>query len=95
MYTVDDAGVTPPVVISQRMPSMTPELMRVTKALNTGAVIEVVIDEKGDVLEANVRKSLNASFDNLIVGAARRWKYRPAMKDGVPVRYIKTLVLVP
>jgi TonB family protein len=95
VYTLEDVGVTPPGVVSQRMPSMTPELVRVVKAMNTSAVLDVLIDEKGDVMDAIVRKSLNASFDNLIVGAARRWKYRPAMKDGVAVRYTKTIVLVP
>ena len=95
VYTVDEVGVTPPVVLNQRMPSMTPELMKVIKAMNASAVIDVSIDERGDVLDAIVRKSLNSNFDNLIVGAARHWKYRPAMKDGVPVRYSKTIVLVP
>ena len=95
VYTVDEVGVTPPVVLSQRMPSMTPELVKVVKAMNASAIIDVVIDERGDVLDAIVRKSLNSSFDNLMVGAARRWKYRPAVKDGVPVRYSKTIVLVP
>jgi TonB-like protein len=95
VYTVDDVGVTPPAVISQRMPAMTIDLVRITKAMNASAILDVVIDERGDVLEATIRKSVNTSFDNLIVGAARRWKYRPAVKDGVPVRYIKTLVLVP
>jgi len=50
---------------------------------------------KGDVMDAIVRKSLNASFDNLMAGAARRWKYQPAVKDGVAVRYTKTVVLIP
>ena len=95
VYTVDEVGVTPPVIVNQRMPSMTPELVKVVKAINTSAVIDVVIDERGDVLDAIVRKSLNSNFDNLIVGAARHWKYRPAMKDGAPVRYSKTIVLVP
>ena len=95
VYTVDDVGVTPPVVVNQRMPAMTTDLVRITKAMNTSAVIEVVIDERGDVVEVTVIKSVNASFDNIVAGAARRWKYRPATKDGVPVRYIKTLVLVP
>lgn len=95
VYTVDDAGVVPPVAINQRMPAMTTDLVRITKAMNTSAVLEVVIDEKGDVVDANVIKSVNASFDNIVVGAARRWKYRPALKDGVAVRYVKTLILVP
>jgi TonB family protein len=95
VYTVDDVGVTPPVVISQRMPAMTTDLVKITKAMKTSAVLEVVIDEKGNVVDANVIKSVNASFDSIVAAAARRWKYRPAVKDGVPVRYVKTLVIVP
>jgi TonB family protein len=95
VYTVDDVGVVPPAVINQRMPAMTPDLVRITKAMNTSAVVEIVIDEKGDVVDATIIKSVNTSFDNIVVGAARRWKYRPALKDGVAVRYVKTLILVP
>jgi TonB family protein len=95
VYTVDDVGVRPPVVVNQRMPSLTPEMLRVIKAMNTSAILDVQIDERGDVVDAIVRKSLNSSFDNLMVGAARRWKYQPAMKDGAAVRYTKTVVLVP
>jgi TonB family protein len=95
VYTVDDVGVVPPTVINQRMPAMTPDLVRITKAMNTSAVVEIVIDEKGDVVDATIIKSVNASFDNIVIGAARRWKYRPALKDGVAVRYVKTLILVP
>ena len=95
VYTVDDVGVVPPAVINQRMPAMTPDLVRITKAMNTSAVVEIVIDEKGDVVDATIIKSVNTSFDNIVIGAARRWKYRPALKDGVAVRYVKTLILVP
>jgi TonB family protein len=95
VYTVDDVGVVPPTVINQRMPAMTPDLVRITKAMNTSAVVEVVIDEKGDVVDATIIKSVNTSFDNIVIAAARRWKYRPALKDGVAVRYVKTLILVP
>ena len=95
VYTMDDVGVVPPAVINQRIPAMTTDLVRITKAMNTSAVLEVVIDERGDVVDAKVIKSVNASFDTIVVGAARRWKYRPAMKDGVPVRYVKTIILVP
>jgi TonB family protein len=95
VYTVDDVGVVPPAVVNQRIPAMTPDLVRITKAMNTSAVVEIVIDEKGDVVDATIIKSVNTSFDNIVIGAARRWKYRPALKDGVAVRYVKTLILVP
>ena len=95
VYTVDDVGIVPPTVINQRMPAMTPDLVRITKAMNTSAVVEIVIDEKGDVVDATIIKSVNTSFDSIVITAARRWKYRPALKDGVAVRYVKTLILVP
>ena len=74
---------------------MTPEMQMITKALKTSGMLDVVIDETGRVVDASVRQSLNSSFDVLMIRTARQWKYRPAMKDGVAVRYLKTLVLVP
>jgi hypothetical protein len=95
VYNVGDEGVSPPVALDQRMPAMTIELVRIVKALKTSMLLDVVIDEKGDVVDSIVRRSMNASFDDVIIRASRRWKYRPAMRDGVPVRYVKTVVLVP
>jgi TonB family protein len=70
-------------------------MKQITKALRSSGMIDVVIDEAGNVVDATIRQSLNSAFDTLVVRSARRWKYQPAMKDGVPVRYVKTLVLVP
>jgi Gram-negative bacterial TonB protein C-terminal len=95
VYSVDDDGVTPPVTIEQRMPAMTPEMQMITRALKTSGILDVIIDETGRVVDATIRQSLNNSFDTLIVRTSRNWKYRPAMKDGVAVRYLKTLVLMP
>ena len=95
IYSVEDGGVAPPVVVEQRMPAMSVELQTVTKASKSNGVIDIVIDETGRVVDAVISQSLNSSFDILMVRSARTWKYRPAMKDGTPVRYRKTLILVP
>jgi hypothetical protein len=95
IYSVEDEGVAPPVVVEQRMPAMSVELQAITKASKTTGTIDVVIDEGGRVVDATIRQSLNSSFDILMVRSARTWKYRPAIKDGTPVRYRKTLILVP
>jgi hypothetical protein len=42
-----------------------------------------------------MRQSLNSTLDRMVVKTARSWKYRPAMKDGTPVKYLKTMVVVP
>ena len=71
------------------------EMTLMVKALHTTGVLDIVIDETGRVVDATIRRSVNVGFDNVVLRSARRWKYRPAMKDGVPVRYLKTLALVP
>jgi hypothetical protein len=95
IYSVTDEGVTPPVAIEQRMPTMMPEMQTILKAMKSSGRLDIVIDEGGRVVNATMRQSLNPSFDTLIARSARDWKYRPAMKDGAAVRYLKTLVLVP
>jgi hypothetical protein len=95
LYSADDEGVFPPVALDQRMPSMTTEMRVIMKAQHITGVVDVVIDETGRVVDTRIRQSLNSSFDILLARTARHWKYRPAMKDGIAVRYVKTLVLVP
>ncbi|HEY5619824.1 MAG TPA: hypothetical protein VIK60_17920 [Vicinamibacterales bacterium] len=52
-------------------------------------ILEVVIDENGDVIAATLRKSFHSSYDAQLVRAAMSWKYRPARKSGTPVRFLK------
>ena len=53
----------------------------------------MVIDEHGSVQDVSVRQSVNAAYDSLVVAAARTWKYRPATRNGVPVRFVKSVVV--
>jgi Gram-negative bacterial TonB protein C-terminal len=95
VYSVADEGISPPVTIDQRMPSIPTQLQMVARSLKTNGMIDIVIDETGRVVEATMRQSLNSTFDTLVVRTARSWKYRPAMKDGTPVKYLKTMIVVP
>ena len=94
-YTIDDEGVTPPLTIQQRMPSMPPQLQTIARAVHARGLLDVVIDETGRVADARIRQSLNAAFDSQVVRSARDWRYQPAVKDGLPVRFVKTILLVP
>ena len=59
----------------------------------TGVVTLVFdVDEKGDVQEAKVQKSTNPQFEQPALDAIAKWKFKPARKDGVPVR---TKVAIP
>ena len=52
-------------------------------------VLEIVIDENGDVVSATLRKSFHPAYDSQLIKAAMSWKYRPARKSGMPVRFLK------
>jgi TonB family protein len=94
VYTSGDAGVTPPVAVRQVMPAVPVDLVRILK---TGSgrrgALDIVIDERGTVQDAVMRESMNAMYDDILVTAARRWKFQPAMKDGVPVPFRKTILI--
>ena len=94
-YTIVDEGVTPPVTIDQRMPAMPVQLLSIVRATHGRGMLDVLIDETGRVVDVTLRQTLNPAFDPLVMRSARDWKYQPAMKDGVPVRFVKTIVLVP
>jgi TonB-like protein len=94
-YTIDDAGVSPPVTIEQRLPGMPVELQTIARSLKKTGMLDVVIDESGHVADATIRQSLNATYDAIVLRSTNRWRYEPATKGGVAVRFAKTIVLIP
>jgi TonB family protein len=88
-----ETGVTPPTAVYQPQPSVPPALLEVIRALRRPAAIDVVINERGTVDEVTVTQSVNAAYDALIVATARTWKYKPALKDGVPIRFTSSVVI--
>ena len=79
-------NLVPPVVVSQTLP---PSHLA-ERRLWTGA-IEVLIDETGKVLSARMAMPVQPTYDRQLLQAALNWKYRPAVKDGMPARYIKVI----
>jgi TonB family protein len=78
--------------LERRVNPRYPELDR--KWGNGGRVIlNLLIDKKGDVKEANILRSVNARIDAAAVRAARAWKYRPARREGKAVSVYKVAVL--
>jgi len=92
LHTAADSDVVAPVALSQASPYLPPTLLELVKRLRRVGAIDIVIDERGAVAEVVVRQSVNTAYDSLVVAAARTWKYRPATKDGVPVRFVKTVL---
>jgi hypothetical protein len=86
VYRDGEPNLIPAVAISQTMPpAHLPD-----RRLWTGA-IEILIDETGKVLSAQMATPVQATYDKQLIQAAFTWKYRPALKDGMPARYSKII----
>ena len=84
IYTVTDAGVLPPAIVRQQLPPYHRKPLMPMQGM-----IEVVIDEKGDVETAVIRTPIEPVYDAQAVAASRNWRYKPATKDGAPVKFRK------
>jgi TonB family protein len=88
-YTPADTDVTPPVSLVQRMPEWRPS--RQEAAQDYKGVMRLVIDKSGTVESATMATATRPAYDQLLVRAAREWKFEPAQKQGRPVRYLKII----
>jgi TonB family protein len=75
--------VTAPTIIKSPQPGYT-KAARNAKIAGT-VVLWLVVSSKGLPEQIRVQKSLDPGLDQNAVNAVRKWKFRPAMKDGVPV----------
>lgn len=83
------AVITPPVAIVQKVPPIPSNLMRMTQ-LKAG-ILEVSIDESGKVEDARFISPIHPVYDGMVTSAAKGWKYQPALADGKPIKYKKTI----
>ena len=92
VYSSEDRNVVPPQVIRQQIPAFPG---RVT--LPKTGVLELIIDDNGNVESAMMRVPVNPQYDRMTTAAAKTWQYQPATVDGAPVKFVKRInvTLVP
>jgi TonB family protein len=90
IYSSQDADVQPPLKIRQDLPEYD---KRLGTTPGRGS-LEIVIGENGSVEQVLLRGSVHPKFDELAMAAARTWRYKPAMRQGVPVKYSKAIAIV-
>ena len=86
IYSAEDRDVVAPVAVTQRVPKYP---ANVTKPLQ--GVVQFVVDENGAVQTPTMPVSIDMSYDGMVIAAAKKWQYAPAMLDGKPVKYLKRL----
>jgi tetratricopeptide (TPR) repeat protein len=93
IYTSEDSDVKPPIEIQRQMPSWTPS--SATQKISTfKGALRIVIDEHGAVESAEMLSSVYPTYNALLLKSAKTWRYQPATRNGVPVRYATTLEIV-
>jgi TonB family protein len=68
------------------MPEWTPPSLAAKFTVYRG-LLELVIDEHGNVKSATLRQPIAEHYDEQLLAAAKNWKYRPAKRNGIPVEY--------
>lgn len=53
--------------------------------------VQIVIDEKGEVVDAKATKSSHPDFEKPALDAIKKWKFKPAKKDGKEVKVRVTI----
>ena len=80
--------VTPPVALRLRLPS------RAEDVPGQVAVVEAIVSASGDVEKVKLVSPPRSVRASMILSTIKTWRFRPAMKDGQPVRY-RHLIQIP
>ncbi len=51
--------------------------------INTDVVLNISVDEKGNIISATVAKKGGAPFDEISIKAAEKWKFEPLPSSGI------------
>jgi hypothetical protein len=87
VYTAADKGVVAPRELSRQFPASGPLGVPPHRV----GTLEMIIDKDGGVEFVKLHTPLNRYHERMIVSAAKAWRYRPATRNGKPVKYRLTV----
>ena len=93
IYSNDDKDVLPPVDVTRPMPPWYPPTAA-DQAREHRGLLRIVIDERGYVENASLVTPVAETYDPSLLAATKYWKFRPAVKDGAAVKFMKLLEIV-
>ncbi len=76
-------GVSPPTIVHAPDPEYSKQARNAR--LQGTCVLWLVVDAKGMPRDIMIKRSLGMGLDEEAIEAVRLWRFKPAMKDGVPV----------
>ena len=91
IYSPQSEGVSSPIAVRPQLPRELPADVNRSEL----RLIELVISPLGTVESVKLIGDPRNVHDSMLLSAAKAWVFRPAVKDGVPVRYRKTVSVTP
>jgi len=85
IYSDEDTEIIKPVPVVRELPGWFPT--GIEREQTFAGIIELVVGENGKVLSAKMVKSVNPRYDPSLLDASKSWTFKPATKDGAPVKY--------
>ena len=89
IYTAADADVSAPVPVAQRTPQWRPTSQEAGQDYR--GVLRLLIDRSGAVESVAMPSGTRPQYDQALLRAAREWRFQPARRQGLPVRYLKVV----
>lgn len=78
-------GISPPRLMFSQCPDY-PRWARTGKHKIQGScVLDITVDERGEVHDIHVTRSLDKRLDKKAIDAVKEWKFKPATREGNPV----------
>ena len=90
IYSSGSGGVAPPVGVRPQLPRELPSGID----MDTLARIDLVIAEDGTVQSVQLLGKRSTVRESMMLSAAKAWEFKPALKEGRPVKYRKTVWMV-
>lgn len=78
-----ESQTTAPVPV-RAVPPVFPDNMR-REGVSGVVTVSFTVDESGNVQEPEVQKASHDSFVQPALDAVRKWKFKPALRDGTPI----------
>jgi protein TonB len=86
------SGIALPVVVFQVLPAYSEQMIKL--GIEGKATIEFFVQADGTVRAAKIVSQTGGSFGMNAVECVKQWKFRPALRDGVPVGIRMTVPIV-
>jgi hypothetical protein len=96
VFSAADADVVAPVELERPMPPWNPPTA-MARTTEYRGVLEVLINERGLIESGTMRRASSPVYDQELLKTLTSWKFKPALRNGEPVKFLKTfdIVLLP